>query len=65
MAKGVKGSSTASDKTRTSYILHNEIVKKVRYIALMDEREITDVVDKALREYIDKWEKKNGAIPKK
>lgn len=45
-----------------------ELKRKSKYIAAVDDGitpDITSVITKALGEYIDKWEKKNGPIPKK
>jgi hypothetical protein len=64
MAKGVKGSSPKKEEkgTRTSYILNPSIQRKIRYIALVEDRDITSVVHEALVERIQRFERKNGEI---
>ena len=57
--------SPAREKKTTSFILYSDTKKKVNYISVMDEMDITEIVDTALNEYISKWEKKNGPIPEK
>ena len=64
MAKSTNTGSN-SEKKRTSFILHADTMKKIKYISLMDEKDITTSIDEALQDYISKWEKKNGPIPKK
>lgn len=51
--------------TKASFNLKPELVKKLRYISLMDETTQTVIIDKLLTDYIEKWEKKNGEIPKR
>lgn len=64
MAKGVKGSSPkAEDRpVRTSFNIYPLKIKKVRYISLMENKDMTALVDEALQILIDKYEKKNGEI---
>ena len=52
-------------KERTTVFLRPAMVRNVKYIAFMDEKTQTDVLDEALTEYVAKWEMKNGEIPKK
>lgn len=65
MAKGIKGSTPTGENrpVKTSFIIDAVTMKKIRYIALMEETEITVVVDKSFQETIAKYEKKNGPIP--
>ena len=66
MAKGRKPKTDQSEEMkRTSFILRTSISKKLNYIKVMDDAEITDLVDEALSDFIVKWEKKNGIIPVK
>lgn len=66
MAKGVKGSGPKEDApVRTSFIIKPSVTSKLKYIALIDRTTQTEIVDKLLTDYIDKWEKKNGPIPVK
>ncbi len=52
-----------NEKKRTSFIIDSDVQKKIRYIAVMDEKDITTAVDEALKGYISTWEKKNSPIP--
>ncbi len=67
MAKGVKGSTPNEENksVKTSFIMDPLVMKKVRYMALMEEKEITAIVNNSLLESITKYEKKNGPIPEK
>lgn len=53
---------SSGDKSRTTFIIPNSILKKIKYIALWDETLQQDIVAAALSEYISKWEKENGNI---
>ena len=55
----------AGEKERTSLYLKKEVIKNLKYVAFMSEKTQTDIIDDALTDYIAKWEKKNGLIPKK
>lgn len=48
---------------KASFNLRPDIIKKLRYVAVVDETTQTDIVDKLLSEYIEKWQKKHGEIP--
>ena len=65
MAKGVKGSSPSTDDkpVKTSFMINPVLMKKVRYISLMEEKDITDLVDEGLKHVVQQYEKKNGEIP--
>lgn len=69
MAKGTKKVDDADggkeETKRTSFILRSILSKKLNYIKVMDNADITDMVDEALSEFVAKWEKKNGTIPVK
>jgi hypothetical protein len=43
--------------------MREDVYKKMGYIAVMDEKDKTDIVEEALLDYISKYEKKNGQIP--
>jgi tartrate dehydratase alpha subunit/fumarate hydratase class I-like protein len=47
---------------KASYNLRPDRVKKLRKIAAQEELTQTEIMDKIISEYIDKWEKKNGPI---
>ncbi|MDQ3844207.1 MAG: hypothetical protein M3342_09365 [Bacteroidota bacterium] len=64
MAKGRKGSSPTEDAPkRTSIVIRPSRWEKVKYIAFMEKREISEIIDELLDEAIKKYEKKNGEIP--
>jgi hypothetical protein len=50
---------------KSLFTLDTTIKKQIRYIAFTDETTQTEVVNQALTEYVQKWEKKNGKIPLK
>lgn len=47
---------------RATFIVDEGVTRKIKYIALMETRTYTEVVDEALQAYITRWEKKNGEI---
>lgn len=51
-----------NDNTRTTFIISAELLRKIKYISLMDDRLQTDVVGEALSLYVSKWELDNGKI---
>lgn len=50
------------NEIRATFIVSPELLKKVKYISLMDDCLQKDVIDKALRNYINEWEHKNRKI---
>lgn len=56
-----------NDNTRATFIVSAELLRKIKYISLMDDRLQSDVVGEALSLYVSKWELDNGKIklPKK
>ena len=50
-------------KERTSMYLDPATVWGLKYVALMDAKTQTDIIQEALNEYLGKWEKKNGPVP--
>jgi hypothetical protein len=67
MAKGVKGSAPPKEErpARTSFNIYPAKMKKLKYIALMEEKDLTRLIDEAMDNIIDKYERKNGPIPVK
>lgn len=63
MAKNAK--TTQEGKDRTSLYLAPEMIRSIKYICFMDEKNQTEVIIEALAEYITKWEKKRGPVPPK
>jgi hypothetical protein len=53
---------TKEDETRATFILQEELLDKLKAIAYWDRRLIKDVVNTALLEAVDRYEKKNGTI---
>ncbi|MEJ7738519.1 MAG: hypothetical protein WKF97_13900 [Chitinophagaceae bacterium] len=53
-----------NEMERTSLYLRSESMRSIKYISFRDERTLKDIIDDALVEYITKWEKKNGPIPR-
>lgn len=59
---------TKENETRATFILNEELLDKLKAIAYWDRKLIKDVVGEALQDYVDRYEKKNGAVkptPKK
>lgn len=58
-------SDDTPDKEKTALYISTESIKALKYIAFTDDVTRTDIINEALTEYIARWEKKNGLIPKK
>jgi hypothetical protein len=59
---------TKENETRATFIVNEDLLEKLKAIAYWDRVLIKDVVNTALQEAVDKYEKKSGAIkpiPKK
>jgi len=59
---------TKENETRATFIINEELLEKLKAIAYWDRKLIKEVVDTALQDRVDKYEKKNGdikPIPKK
>lgn len=56
-----------SDEVRATFIIDPDTLRKVKYISLIEDCLLKDVIADALNGYIDKWEAVNGRIrlPKK
>jgi hypothetical protein len=67
MAKSAKSpkESETQDTTKASFLLKTALLKKLRYISVVDEITQTDIIDQLLTKYVNDWEKKNGEIPAK
>jgi hypothetical protein len=63
--KGESGSQ--SNEVRATFIVDPDLVRKVKYISLVEGNLLKDVVNAALQGYVDAWEAANGKIrlPKK
>lgn len=53
---------TKENETRATFILREDLLEKLKGIAYWDRRLIKDVVNSALLEAVEKYEKKNGPI---
>jgi hypothetical protein len=53
---------TKQDETRATFIVNKMSLRKIKYISLMETKQIKAVVKDALSDYIAKWEKENGKI---
>lgn len=60
-------SGTKTDEVRATFIVDPELIRKVKYISLVDGSLLKDVISQALTTFIDNWEEENGKIrlPKK
>jgi hypothetical protein len=59
---------TKENETRATFIINEELLEKLKAIAYWERVLIKDVINTALQENVDKYEKKNGdikPIPKK
>lgn len=63
--KGESGSKT--NEVRATFIVDPELIRKVKYISLVESSLLKDVIYEALTSYIEAWESENGKIrlPKK
>jgi hypothetical protein len=53
---------TREGETRTTFILSKELLAKVKGIAYWDRVNIKDVVERALRDAVIKWEDEKGKV---
>ena len=63
--KGESGSK--ANEVRATFIVDPELIRKVKYISLVEGSLLKDVISEALTSYIESWESENGKIrlPKK
>lgn len=52
---------------RATFVVDNDLIRKIKYISLADTILLKDAIAEALSDYISKWEAQNGEInlPKK
>ena len=57
----------ATNEGRATFIVDNDLIRKVKYISLADARLLKNVIGEALSAYVSKWEAENETIrlPKK
>lgn len=53
---------TKKEETRATFIVNKMDLRKVKYISLMETKQIKDIVGEALSAYIEKWEEENETI---
>lgn len=56
-----------ANEGRATFIVDNDLIRKVKYISLADAKLLKDVIGEALSAYVSKWEEENETIrlPKK
>ena len=56
-----------AEETRATFIVDPELIRKVKFISLVESTLLKDVISDALTTYIEAWESENGKIclPKK
>jgi hypothetical protein len=59
-----EGTRSSRSKEKTGLYIFTDILESLRYIEYKDDITRTDIVNEALSDYIIKWEKKNGGVPK-
>lgn len=59
--------SSKQEETRATFIVSPEVIRKLKYIALVDGTLLKDIIAEALDTHIAAWESENGKIrlPKK
>lgn len=62
MAKS-KDAPKAEAKGRSSLYVSSEVLRSIKFIAFSEEKPQTQIMDQALSEFIERWEKKNGPVP--
>lgn len=49
-------------ETRATFFIADDLLKKLKYIALIDSAKQKDIINAGLRRHIDEWERKNHKI---
>jgi hypothetical protein len=66
MAKGAKKKDTGGrERKRATFVVFSDTKRKLDYISMMDQEDLSDIAEKAFLAVIEKYEKKNGPIPTK
>lgn len=58
--KDENGSKT--NEVRATFIVDPEVVRKLKYISLVESNLLKDVISEALTSFIESWESENGKI---
>ena len=61
--KSSKKKTNENDRMRTSYIISKRLNLKLKFISLKEGRNICDMVEEALTNLVNDWEKTNGKTP--
>jgi hypothetical protein len=56
-------SDKPNTKDRTSLYLSPQTSHGLRYVVFMDKRTQTEIIEEALQQYLERWEKKHGPVP--
>lgn len=59
--KGESG-STKTSEVRATFIVNPELIRKIKYISLVENNLLKDIIGEALTSYIAFWESENGKI---
>ena len=59
-----KAATGEEDTAKGTFVADRQIIRKLKFIAIMEDCMLKDIIDDAFKTYIEKWEKKNGEIPK-
>ncbi len=58
-------STNPREKKTTSFKVYTDTKRKLDYISMMDNKDLSDIADEGFNHVIQKFEKKNGPIPVK
>lgn len=53
---------TKPEETRATFIVNKKNLRKIKFISLLETRQIKDVIGEAIADYIEKYEQENGKI---
>jgi hypothetical protein len=56
----VKGMKTG--EIRRTYLVNLDLANKIDGIAYWDRKSVKEVMSKAMQDFVDRWEKKNGEV---
>lgn len=57
-----KDPTKPGEKKRNTFYFDTDLMKKTKFIGLMEDKTQTDIIHEALTKYIAEYEKKNGPI---
>ena len=61
MAKAKKDEQR--ERKRATFVVYSDTKRKLDYISMMDQKDLSELADEAFKSIIDRYEKKNGSIP--